>query len=93
MSLKDMTLRLNLDTEDIEVVVDDKVVDSVGKDVVDSWFNALGEKRKANKEAHNENNLIVETVPAVVPDAPKEPVEDAAVEVPAETPEEVSTDS
>lgn len=44
--MAEFKIRLNLDAEDVELVIDDKVVDTVGKDVLASWVAALNEKNK-----------------------------------------------
>lgn len=82
---ENLVLRMNLDTEDIELVVDGKLVDTVGPDVVASWVTALNEKRKAAIEPHTEDTLLVN----VIPEVPATPVEPVATTPAAVSPEEV----
>lgn len=67
--MSDLTLRLNLDAQDVELVLDGKVIDTVGTDVVASWVAALNEK---NKPAEPEKPVEEEK-----PETPEEVVEES----------------
>lgn len=70
--MAELVFRLNLDAEDVELVLDGKVVDTVGKDVLSSWVDAINAKRKPV-----EVDKPVEEKPVDVDN----PVEDKPVEV------------
>ena len=42
--MAEVKLRFNIDTEEVEFVVDDKVVVASGQDVFESWVNAYNAK-------------------------------------------------
>lgn len=42
--MADLKIRFNSDNDDIEIVLDDKVIDTVGTEVVESWVTAYNEK-------------------------------------------------
>jgi hypothetical protein len=78
--MAEIRIRLNLDKEEVELVVDNQVVATVEKHVVHSWVEAINEK---NKPAHEEPIKV---------DAPveDEPVKvDAPVEEPAPEEEKI----
>lgn len=77
--MAELVVRLNLDTEDVELVLDGKVVDTVGNDVLNSWVDAINAKR----EAANPKPVAV--------DAPVEDKTAPPVEATAETPVEEAT--
>lgn len=76
--MAELKFRLNLDEEDVELVLDGKVVDTVGKAVLQSWVAALNEKNKTVEEpvAPKEVNVVeaVEESSAEDVDTPTEPV-------------------
>ncbi|MGB3945388.1 MAG: hypothetical protein WBK76_00970 [Candidatus Saccharimonadales bacterium] len=78
--MAELKLRLNLDAEEVELVVDDEVALSSGKDVFVNWVEAYNEKHKpVEQPATAEEPVDVER-----------PVEEKVVEVDEETVEEVS---
>ncbi len=48
--MTDFRIRFNVDTEDVELVLDDKVVDTVGTEVVQSWMTAYNDKHGFAKQ-------------------------------------------
>lgn len=77
--MAEVKLRFNIDTEEVEFVVDDKVVVASGQDVFESWVNAYNAKHP----------------PTIEPEAPvDEKVVDATTsEVVVQTPTESSIDN
>ena len=72
-------MRLNLDTEEVELVVDGQVALTSGQDVLHSWVEALNEKHKPHRSLDE----------PVVEEVKTEPV----VEVKETSPEELDTTS
>lgn len=48
--MAEIKVRLNLDAQDIEVLVNDKVIDTVGSDLLASWVEAINEKNGVGTE-------------------------------------------
>lgn len=88
--MAELKFRLNLDSEEIELLLDDKVVDTIEKAVVQSWVEAINDKNKVperetytgrnGREYYADNHAPVDGLPTddVVPAAP---VEQAPVSV------------
>lgn len=81
--MTDLRFRLNLEIEDVELVLNDKVVDTVGTEVVASWVSAINEKHGVGKEP------VVEELPKVEEPAPVE----APTESVPNTPEKAVDDA
>lgn len=59
--MTDLKIRFNAETDDIEICLDDRVVDTVGTEVVESWVTVYNEKHGYIKAEKTDN---VEEVPA-----------------------------
>lgn len=82
--MAELKFRLNLDTEEIELLLDEKVVDTIEKDVVQSWVTAINDKNKVperetyvgrnGREYYSDNHAPVDGLPSddVVVAAPVE---------------------
>jgi hypothetical protein len=85
--MAEVKLRLNLDAEEVELVVDGQVALSSGKDVLANWVQVLNEK---NKPVHVEPVApaapvvapVVEPPVAVAAPVPVTPAEPVQVTVP-----------
>lgn len=81
--MAELKLRLNLDAEEVELVVDGQVALTSGKDVFNSWVSAVNEKNKPVEplvvEAPVPAEPVVPETPVVEP--PAEPLDTPTVEV------------
>lgn len=53
--MADLKIRFNLENDDIELVLNDEVIDTVGVEVVESWVNAYNEKHGFVKPESSDN--------------------------------------
>lgn len=80
--MSELKMRLNLDAEEVELVVDGKVAFSSGSDVFRSWVNVYNDKHKPAPVEPVKVEAPVEEV-MVNPEAPV--VEETPLESPTET--------
>lgn len=75
--MAEVKLRLNLDAEDVELVVDGQVALTTGSDVFKSWVEAYNEKHKPVEPVPV---VEVPTEPTVVENVPEAEAEESASE-------------
>lgn len=73
--MAEIKLRLNLDKEEVELVVDGEVALTSGNDVFKNWVDAYNEKHKTIETPVEEKVVVVEPVEE------KEPLESPTVEL------------
>lgn len=89
--MAELKLRLNLDAEEVELVVDGQVALSSGADVFSNWVEAYNAKHPVPDEYRDKYTTLLEQHNALLEDkkvSVEEPVEEKVVETAVETPAE-----
>jgi hypothetical protein len=73
--MAEVKLRLNLDSEEVELVVDGQVALSSGQEVLTSWVDAINDKRKPAPVAEATPPPVQLATEAVQEEVPAEPVD------------------